>query len=566
VERFKLLASAIAGKPVEVAPVASGLPPWTDGSTVYLDEDGTTAVQVCCVAVQASLLGAGSLDTDAVAKLAGRPKLCRRYLAVEGHRALAAVDALLPGNVRRLIDHSVAARSASPAESFALASSPEEIPDPPDVFGAIRPRQVRTTAAPTTTAGVVEHRPGHPQRALPELEEAGLDERAPFDLLSSPVGGGGSIGRLLARMLEAVRRSSGGGTPGADPPTRRSQSGRKGGRAAALSSVRASRLETAGLVARRGTRYPEWDVYRRRYRHDWCTVIEVPPAADARSAFAPPPVPGLRRPLARLGVDFERQHRQTQGDDIDLDAAVEANVGMMAGTAPEEAVYIDSLRRARDLAVLFLLDVSGSAGEPAQNGGAVHEHQRAAAAALTMTLHDLGDRVALYGFRSHGRTAVQVIPLKRFGEGFGAPVLWRLGELVPGAYTRLGAAIRHGGNVLATEGGTAWRLVVVLSDGFAYDHGYEGVYGEADARRALAELRHQGIGCLCLSVSAGTDADALARVFGTAAHASIPSVQQLTAVIGPLFRSALQSAELQRHAAQRRTRTNERLQIEGKTA
>ena len=36
--------------------------------------------------------------------------------------------------------------------------------------------------------------------------------------------------------------------------------------------------------------------------------------------------------------------------------------------------------------------------------------------------------------------------------------------------------------VLEQRSGTPRRLLVVLSDGFAYDHGYEGRYGEADAR------------------------------------------------------------------------------------
>ena len=95
----------------------------------------------------------------------------------------------------------------------------------------------------------------------------------------------------------------------------------------------------------------------------------------------------------------------------------------------------------------------------------------------------------------------------------------------------------------------------MLSDGFAYDHGYEGRYGEADARRALVEARRRGVGCLCLSV--GTDADpaALRRVFGTAAHATVPTPEQLPSVIGPLFRAALRSAEAQRRAFQRKERT-----------
>ena len=274
----------------------------------------------------------------------------------------------------------------------------------------------------------------------------------------------------------------------------------------------------------------------------------------------------LRPPLARLGMELQRQHRQLQGDEIDVDAAVEATCSLAAGSIPDEAVYIDILRQRRDLAVLLLLDISGSAGEPSATGVPVHEHQRAAAAALLVTLHALGDRVALYGFRSQGRAAVQVLRAKRFGENLDAMVMRRLGGFVPGGYTRLGAAIRHGAAVLEREAGTSRRLLVVISDGFAYDHGYERAYGEADARRALAEVRHGGIGGLCLSVGADTDVGALRRVFGTAAHASIPQLEQLPGVVGPLFRSALRSADQQRTRAQRRERTRKRLVVERMTA
>jgi nitric oxide reductase activation protein len=265
-------------------------------------------------------------------------------------------------------------------------------------------------------------------------------------------------------------------------------------------------------------------------------------------------------------MELERRDRQLQGIDIDIDAAVAARVEAIAGTAPEEEVYIDMVRRRRDLAVLVLLDVSGSAGEPSPIGGTVHEHQRSAATALTAALHELGDRVALYAFRSQGRTAVHVVPVKRFGDDLDARVLQRLDGCTPGAYTRLGAAIRHGAAVLERDAGTSRRLLVVVSDGFAYDHGYEGRYGEADARRALADARRRGVGCLCLSVGADTDADALRRVFGTAAHGTIPRIELLPAMVGPLFKFALRSADAQRRVYQRKLRTKERLEIEKRMA
>jgi nitric oxide reductase NorD protein len=312
-----------------------------------------------------------------------------------------------------------------------------------------------------------------------------------------------------------------------------------------------------GLFPRART-YPEWDANRGRYRPDWCTVDERDPRPGDLAPLAPLAMPdghALRRPLARLGTGLARTRRQPQGDDIDVDAAVEARVEALAGSPPDEAVYVESLRRRRDLAVLVLLDVSGSAGEPGPAGRTVHEHQRSAAAALTTALHDLGDRVALYAFNSQGRRAVHVTRVKGFDDPLDGRAVRRLGGLVPGAYTRLGAAIRHGGSMLEERAGTPRRLLLVLSDGFAYDHGYEGPYGEADARRALAEVRRQGTGCLCLSVGASTGPAALRRVFGTAAHATVPTPDQLPGLIGPLFRAALRSAEAQRRAFQRRERT-----------
>jgi nitric oxide reductase activation protein len=273
--------------------------------------------------------------------------------------------------------------------------------------------------------------------------------------------------------------------------------------------------------------------------------VEPHPKADD-TALGLSDAYGLRRPLARLGVGLDRCHRQAQGDDIDIDAAVEARVEVMAGSAPDEAVYIDSLRRKRDLAVLLLLDVSGSVAEPGAPGQTVHEQQRAAAAAFAIALHDLGDRVALYAFNSQGRSAVKLMPVKRFGDDVDTLVMRRLRGLVPGAYSRLGAAIRHGAAVLERDGGTTRRLLVVLSDGLAYDHGYERVYGAADARRALSEARQRGVGCLCLTIGANTDADELRRVFGSAAHATVPRLDRLSAMIGPLFLSALRSAETRR--------------------
>lgn len=564
VGRFRLLASAIAGQPMDVAAGEPGELAWTDGATIFVAADERDALHSS--AVQASLVASGSLAPTLMDKLARRPAPTRRYLALEGHRALAEMQDLLPAPVRRLVDRETASRSESAEQSLELATGRAAVPDPPEVFGAIRPTHVRTPVDLTGDAPSARRTPRRDEGTPQDLDLDEIDDDPPpLDFLSSPVGGGGPIGRLLKRLLGDVR-SGGSGAPGNDAPTHRSR--RSGGvaRHSAVTIGAALIPDDAELVARGSAVYPEWDVFRRRYRRDWCTVVDRALEPTPESAVGAPHADALRHALARLGMELERRRRQPQGDDVDLDAAVEAYVENAAGSAPDEAFYVDTVRSRRDLSVLVLLDVSGSTGEPAATGGTVHEHQRAAAAGLVAALRDLGDRVALHAFRSQGRTAVEVLPVKHFDDAFDAAALRRLGSIVPRAYTRLGAAIRHGAAVLEAKGGTSRRILVVLSDGFAYDHGYEGVYGEADARRALAEARRRGTACLCLSIAAATDPDALHRVFGTSAHARIPREDQLPRVVGPLFRSALRSVELRRRAWQRAHRTRERLRVERRTA
>lgn len=544
VARLGLLASAISRRPLQVAPAGPGEPAWTDGTAIYVDADTSTREQLESVTVQASLLAAGSLDHDIVRGLARRPRLATRYLAVEGHRALAALDPLLPPAVRSLISSDVAASSDSPHASLSAARGRGAIANPPDSFGTISARRLLASMRRAERARAKV--PG----ARPERHE-GLVDGDTQHSFSSPVGGGGPIGRWLAKLLAPVRRLHGSGSPGTDAPTHWTRTVGRGDGRTAHSTATPERVENVRVDDRvQGTKYPEWDVHAGRYRQGFCTVLEVDPEPKRDAAgFAVPDRADVRRSLARLGLGIDRYHRQRQGDDVDIDAAIETYIERMAGFAPDDDVLIGSVRRRRDLSVLVLLDVSGSAAELAGDGKTVHEHQRTAAAALTLALHELGDRVALYAYRSQGRAAVKVMPVKRFGEGPGARVMQRLGSLEPGAYSRLGAAIRHGTAVLREHGGTPRQVLVVLSDGLAYDHGYEPVYGAADARHALGEARRRGVGCLCLSVGASTDGEALRRVFGSAAHAAIPTPDRLSQVVAPLFRAAIQSADVRRRAS-----------------
>jgi hypothetical protein len=543
-----LLASALSRRDVGVDHTDPGIPAWTSGTVIFVDGGASLQTQLKELCVQSALLAAGSLERELVGRLARRPGLARRYLAVEGHRALAALEGILPPSMRDTIDHGIASRSASPSASLIVALSEEPIEDPPPFFGSIRVRELLAAlahAAATDSGG--RHAPYRQlDKPLAELADDATEEEDFEDFASSPAGGGGWLGRWLQKALEAVRKIKQGAAPGADAPTHWSRP-RIG--ASSLPSTAAAETVAGAFGGSRGILYPEWDIHRQAYRPDWCTVQEVEPPAELHASVEWLDGHGLRRPLARLGMGLDRVHRQAGGEDIDIDAAIEAQVERWSGGMPGENTYVAGLRRRRDLSVLVLLDVSGSVTQASPAGGSVHAQQRQAAAGLCTVLHDIGDRVALYAFHSQGRSAVHLVPVKRFDQGLDSRVMRGLHSLVPGAYSRLGAAIRHGASLLIERGGTSRRLLLVLSDGLAYDHGYEPAYGAADARQALAEARRDGVGCLCLSIGASTDAVSLRRVFGSAAHASFAAASQLGERVGPLFRSALRNAEVRRRAA-----------------
>ena len=256
--RFGLLASALSGRPLDVAPGGPGTRAWTDGRTVFIDADAGKRDQLEALAVQSSLLAAGSLEPDVVRRLTRRAALARRYLAVEGHRALAANAHLLPRAVGELVDPEVAARSDSPAASLAAAQSREAIPLPPDSFGAIRARHLLASDVGATDSAATRQRAPHLEgnQLLAEPGDESDDGSTLVGIFSDGTGGGGALGRLFQRMLTSARRLAEGGPPGGHGPTRSRHARTRGRITAAFFTGAAHALEGAAIDSR-GTSYPE---------------------------------------------------------------------------------------------------------------------------------------------------------------------------------------------------------------------------------------------------------------------------------------------------------------------
>ncbi len=543
-DRFRLLATFVAGRPLAVGTARAGAPAHTDGRIVFVSPGGTVSEQRREVFVQAALVGAGSLARRWMRPLRGRPRLARRYLALEAHRVLAELAARIP--LAAALAPTGGPSTATAEESLEAARSRRRVADPPPWFGAIRPSRLLEapeagpSARPTDadlrlrfrrtdaseTGDDEDGEPGEKSRLL-KLFESPLASDIVSDFFHKLLGssrspgagaaGGGTAARSL-RRVDAV------GPSAAPLPV-------------PIRIVDATPGATAGVG---GALYPEWDVHRQRYKAEHCRVIEFPlrSAPDvAAGGVARDEV--LHRRLMRLGLGPRVVRRQPDGDDLDVEALTDLFIDLRAGYSPPEHVYLERRKLERNLGVLILLDASGSASDTDSGGLSVHEHQRRAAATLAVTLEELGDRVAVYGFRSHGRGSVHLLSLKRFAQRFGVGVRARLNQLRPAGYTRLGAGIRHAGRILAEEAGTPHRLLLVLSDGFPYDDGYESSYAEADGHKALEELRAGGVACLCLSIGGSRPADALRRVFGSANFACAPSLSDLSPRMDELFLSAL---------------------------
>jgi nitric oxide reductase activation protein len=472
---------------------------------------------------------------------------------LEVHRVISQLAEQLPLAADLGLD--TVPLTATPDESLRVARGKTRIASPPVWFGAIKPS--RLLAAPTDSHAAAEKRGQSlsvDATAEPDTDDDDEERKEKSSILrlfENPLVSSRVVSDLLRKFL-GTSRSRGHDAAGDELqvgavrralavssdawPTPTAIQFTDNGRPAA----------TLGIV---GTLHPEWDEFAGRYRPDWCRVISSPltAATDVSAAGVARDVSAagvarddiLRRRLARMGLGLRALRARPDGDELDIEALIGMVADTRSGHSPPEHVYVERRKIARDLGVLILLDASGSVTDADPDGHAVHEHQRRAAATLTATLEELGDRVALYAFRSHGRDNVRLLGLKTFNQRFGAAPRARLNRIEPSGYTRLGAAIRGAGELLEAQAGTANRLLLVLSDGLPYDHAYEGRYAEADTRRALGELRSRGVACLCLSLSSGTEPAAVKRAFGSVPHVSAATLDELSPRMGELFRSAL---------------------------
>jgi nitric oxide reductase NorD protein len=353
---------------------------------------------------------------------------------------------------------------------------------------------------------------------LKKLLEAGVDLRIAQGSGSDVDGLGlyitDLIGKVPREQLDALRELLGGADDGTRRPARRWVEERAQGTC---------------------FWYDEWDYHIGDYRSRWCRLYEMALAGDSGEFFNETLtdyarlIPEVRRQFQRLRPEMYRTVRGLEdGEDFDLNAAIEARIEARTGRSPSSKLYVARKREERDVATLFLVDMSASTDEPLQRPGSTEgegpmhrgrsrqrprriiDVTKETLVIMAGALEEIGDAYAIYGFSGHGRDHVEMYRVKSFSEALNAGVKSRLGGIEPRRSTRMGTALRHAVEKLAGVSSRSKHLFL-LSDGFPQDYDYgqdrrSNVYGIRDTAVALREAETAGITPFCITVDkAGHD-------------------------------------------------------------
>jgi hypothetical protein len=290
--------------------------------------------------------------------------------------------------------------------------------------------------------------------------------------------------------------------------------------------------------------YHEWDYLRQMYLPEWCalrtrrpksgTTERVEQILRQHSAL----IRHLKQQFEALRPERVRLTRQLDGDEIDLGAYVDSQADLMAGLSPSDKLYSKVLEKERNIALACLIDLSGSTGawiDDDPRNDQVIEVTRRGIVFLCEALTVLDDRHAVYGFSGSTRKQAEFSIVKEFDESYGETVKGRVNGLAPGAYTRMGPAIRHAFHNLSMQSARV-KILMLLSDGRPNDFdGYGGRYGIEDTRKALIEARQSGVSTFALTID-GEARDYMPYMFGLGHYMVIEDTPALATKLSDVYR------------------------------
>ncbi len=282
--------------------------------------------------------------------------------------------------------------------------------------------------------------------------------------------------------------------------------------------------------------YDEWDCTRMAHRKNWCALREKEVKPDHDSRFVADTLHkyrGLSKSLRRSFEAMRDENRilkkQPDGENLDIDALVNSLADVKSGLELSTRIYTKAHRAERNIAVIFMIDMSGS------TRGWINTAQREALLLLCEALESLGDRYAIYGFSGMTRKRCELYRIKAFDDRYDEDTRGRIAAIEPQDYTRMGVTIRHLTS-LFQEIEARTKLLITLSDGKPDDYdSYHGEYGIEDTRMSLFEARLAGIHPFCITIDE-TARDYLPHLYGHANYVLIDDVKKLPYRISDIYR------------------------------
>ena len=290
--------------------------------------------------------------------------------------------------------------------------------------------------------------------------------------------------------------------------------------------------------------YQEWDYQIQLHRPDWVTVFERrqpkgdPEVIEDILTEHKPIAHRIRQIIDLLApAGVQRQRGLEDGDEVDINAAVDAMVSIRMGEQPNPRITMRNVLKTRDLAVVVLLDLSESTNEKLGNSEkTVLELTREAATLVSVAMEGIGDPFALHGFASDGRHDVQYYRFKDFNQHFDDEAKSRLAGMQGGLSTRMGAALRHASHHLLKQQEKR-KLILLVTDGEPADiDEQDPQHLRMDTKKAVEELYTNGVLTYCLTLDPLAD-NYVKRIFGENNYTVIDHVDRLPEQLPLLFAS-----------------------------
>ncbi|MFA0821462.1 MAG: nitric oxide reductase activation protein NorD [Methanomethylovorans sp.] len=259
-------------------------------------------------------------------------------------------------------------------------------------------------------------------------------------------------------------------------------------------------------------RYNEWDTVINDYKTDWCTVNEIEPFGmssdyykDASEQYRHE-IALIKHVFNRMKPEaFRRMKGQTDGTEIDIDAFIDALIQKKCGINPDDGLYLRWDKHERDVATLFLIDVSYSTHKKiGYEEKSIVDVEKDSLIIMIQAFESIGDKYAIYAFSGQTRDDVEYFVIKEFDEELSDNVARRISVLEPASNTRLGPAIRHSIRKLDKVDART-KIIILLSDGEPFDtsrgeSAYKERIAEEDTRIAIKECNAKGINFFCITV------------------------------------------------------------------